>query len=97
MDQSRASRERTDASDGRTSPDDAIARIEDLAREIRDEQIEQAVSTLDETGQLTPKHRVVIAAMADRITEQLVTPVKSQLRAADDSDEERVALDLFGD
>lgn len=99
MDNQRASREMEDGGGGQVAPDEAIERIESRAREIQNEQVKQALSTLDEAGQLTPEHRVVVAALANRLTERLIRPPKTRLQATDESDEEilAVALDLFGE
>jgi len=78
----------------------AIDRIDTRANAIRDDHVARALAGIDQRGELTPKKRVVVAAMADRITSQLVDPPKAGLRAAPDGAESRtaeVALELFGD
>lgn len=79
---------------------DAIQHIEQRATTLRDEQIDRALTRLREQGELTPEKRVVIAAMADRVTQRLLARPRTGLyRAAraDDDTTIQVALDLFGD
>jgi glutamyl-tRNA reductase len=81
-------------------PKVAIDRIERRARTLRDEQIERALARIDQCGDLTPEKRVVIAAMADRLTSQLIAQPKAGLRAAAERDDEttvEIALDIFGE
>jgi glutamyl-tRNA reductase len=82
------------------STEEAIDRIDARANALRDEHVARALSRIDERGDLTPKKRVVVAALADRVTTKLVDPPKTGLRTAADSEEKRateVALELFGD
>lgn len=89
--------------DDRETPETAQAAIDHIdarARTLRDEQLEQTLAKIDEQGTLTPKKRVVIAALADRLTSRLIEPPKSSLTAAAEREDETtvtVALDLFSD
>ena len=94
----------SDETDGETATPttarEAIDHIEARTKALRDEEIARALVTLDERGDLTPKKRVVVAALADRLTSQLVEPPKAALRAAQNDEESRtvrVACDLFGE
>ena len=92
-----------DADAGDTSPEtveEAIDHIETRSKALRDEQLERALARIDERGDLTPKKRVVLAAMADRLASRLTDPAKTGLRAAAQNCEEtavQVALDLFNE
>lgn len=79
---------------------EAIEQIEQRATTLRDEQIERALARISERGELTPEKRVVIAAMADRVTQRLLARPKTGLRRAARADDDttiQVALDIFGE
>ena len=92
-----------DADDDRETPATpraAIDHIEAQATALRDEELTRALTRIEERGELTPKKRVVLAALADRLTSRLIDPPKAGLRAAADHDEDTtvaVALDLFSE
>ena len=78
----------------------AIEQIETRAQVLRDEELTRALTRIDERSELTPKKRVVLAALADRLTSRLIDPPKAGLRAAADHDEDTtvaVALDMFSE
>lgn len=91
---------REDADSTPATTQEAIEHIEAHAAALRDEHVARAVARLDEQGDLTPQKRVVVAALADRLTTRLLEPPKAGLRAAADVEQHRasdVALELFGE
>lgn len=80
--------------------DEVVEHIEQRARTVRENHVERAVRRVDDVGEITPRRRAVIAALADRLTSRLVARPKEGVRTAARADDERalaVAYELFSE
>ncbi|WP_135363804.1 glutamyl-tRNA reductase [Halosimplex halophilum] len=83
-------------------PDAARARIRERAGEVRDREVETALTKLDARSELSERDREAVERLADRLVARLLAAPERGLRAAaerDDHDPETVAtaLSLFGE
>ncbi|WP_423999260.1 glutamyl-tRNA reductase [Haloarcula salina] len=83
-----------------TRPDveEAIARIDERGAEISAEQLEQALSRLEATSELTPEQRAAVERLADRLVERLLAVPHESLRDAEqrgNGEAVATALSLF--
>ncbi|WP_435349313.1 hypothetical protein [Haloarchaeobius sp. HRN-SO-5] len=74
--------------DGESGPD-ALDRVEARARRVEREAVERACSRLAARGEVTPKRRRTVAALAARLRARLVDDVVARA-AVDGSDESAV-------
>lgn len=87
----------TDGEEGVPPARAAADRIERRGAEIRDRQVERALSCLAEQGDLTPEKRAAVERVAARITEHLLDQPTTALRETDDEETVALALSLFGE
>jgi len=79
--------------------DESVERISERGQEVRDREVERALTRLDAQGDLSPADREAVERLADRLLGRLLAVPERSLRvAADEGDEETVetALELFG-
>jgi len=91
------------ADDEMPDADAAAARIHDRAAEIREREVETALTKLDAQGDLSPADEAAVEAVADRLVERLIAVPERGLEAASSADGEdgeaaavETALELFG-
>ncbi|WP_436932181.1 glutamyl-tRNA reductase [Halosimplex halobium] len=94
--------ETTDQAAETPDPDAARARIRERAGEVREREVETALTKLDTRGDLSERDREAVERLADRLVARLLAAPERSLRAAaegDDHDPETVAtaLSLFGE